>query len=105
MQGGMCYYVYMISDLEKIKEKILPILKKEGVLRSSIFGSYARGKNNSKSDLDLLVELPEGKSLLDLAGLQLELEEKLNKKVDVLTKDSIHPLIRQSILKNRIAIL
>ena len=95
----------MISDLEKIKEKILPILKKEGVLHSSIFGSYARGENNSKSDLDLLVELPEGKSLLDLAGLQLELEEKLNKKVDVLTKDSIHPLIRQSILKNRIAIL
>lgn len=95
----------MISNLEKIKEKILPILKKEGVLHSSIFGSYARGEDNSKSDLDLLVELPEGKSLLDLAGLRLELEEKLNKKVDVLTKDSIHPLIRRGILKNRIAIL
>ena len=57
-------------NLDQIKAKTLPLLKKEGVTRSAIFGSYARGEEREDSDIDLLVELPKGKSLLDLVGLE-----------------------------------
>ncbi|MBI5358249.1 nucleotidyltransferase domain-containing protein [Candidatus Amesbacteria bacterium] len=59
----------MKNVLTDIKNKALPVLQEEGVIRSSIFGSYARGENTIDSDIDVLVELPKGKSLLDLVRL------------------------------------
>jgi uncharacterized protein len=64
-------------------------LKKANVTKAALFGSYARGDNTKESDIDILVDLPRGKSLFDLAGLQIDLEEKLQKKVDVVTYRSI----------------
>lgn len=95
----------MSLSVQEIQNKILPILKGEGVVRSSIFGSFARGESVQESDIDILVELPEGKSLLDLVGLQLKLEEILNVKVDLLTYRSIYPLLKDKILKEAIPIL
>lgn len=91
--------------MEEIKDKIIPILKKYGVKRASLFGSFVRGGERKDSDIDILVEFEGEKSLLDLAGLKIELEEILERKVDVLTYDSLHPLLKDRILKEEKVIL
>lgn len=95
----------MRADLEQIKHKALPILKQAGVTRSSIFGSYARGDKKRGSDIDILIEPPKRMSLFDLAGLKLDLEEVLGKEVDIITYNSINPLLKEYILKNQVRIL
>ena len=62
-----------------------------------MFGSVARGEDRFDSDVDLLVEMQDDRSLLDLVGLEQELEELLQRKVDGLTDASIHPAIRRRI--------
>src|SRR3989344_3689699 len=91
--------------IEKIKSKIIPVLKEAGVKKSSLFGSYARGDEKKDSDIDILVELPKGKSLLDLIKLENELEEVIGKKVDLLTYNSINHLLKDYILKDQLQIL
>ena len=92
-------------EIKKIKMQTLPILKKAGVSRSFIFGSYARKEAKKNSDLDLIVEFKKRKSLLDLIALKLELEKKTELKVDVLTSNSIHPKIKSLIQEEKIQIL
>lgn len=87
--------------IQDISAKIIPILKSQGVLKAALFGSYARGDTGKSSDVDLLVELGDDKSLLDLVGLKLELEDNLKARVDVLTYDAIHPLLRDIILSEQ----
>lgn len=94
-----------MHDIKQIKKAAVPILKKNGVVKAGIFGSYATGKAKEKSDIDLLIKFKGKKSLLDLAGLKLELESKLGKKVDVLTYKSVHPLLKERILKDEERIL
>ncbi|RLI89452.1 MAG: hypothetical protein DRO98_00965 [Archaeoglobales archaeon] len=94
-----------MERIEKIKSEILPVLRKHGVRRASLFGSISRGEETEKSDIDILVEFEGRKSLLDLAGLKIELEEKLKRRVDVLTYKSIHPLLRERILSEKVDIL
>lgn len=84
-----------------IKTRIIPILVKQGVLKASLFGSYARGEAGKHSDIDLLVKLDKSKTLLDLIALQLELKEKLRINVDVLTYSAINPLLKSRILKEQ----
>lgn len=93
------------ASLNEIKEKALPVLKKAGVTRSSLFGSYVRGEEKEDSDIDMLIEIPRGTTLFDIVELQMRLEEKLQKKVDLVTYRSIHPRLRESILHNQVQIL
>lgn len=73
---------------------------------ASIFGSFARGTANSRSDVDLLIEYKEkNKSLFDLVDLKLDLEETLKRKVDVITYSSIYWKIRERILAEQVEIL
>lgn len=95
----------MKADLEQIKKKVLPILKEAGVKRSSLFGSYARGDQKKGSDIDILVELPKGKSLLDFVDLQLKLEGALGKKVDLGEYSTIKPRLKPYILNDQIQII
>jgi len=95
----------MNKSIEEIKHKIVPILKEAGVERSSIFGSVVHGEATEDSDVDILVELPKGKTLLDLVGLKMELKDALGTEVDLLTYRSISPLLRDIILKEQIRIL
>ena len=95
----------MTSAVASLRDKILPILLDRGVLQAGIFGSFARGENESDSDLDLLVKLPRGSSLLDLVGLQMDLSETLEMKVDAHTYRSLHPLLRERILEEEVRIL
>jgi predicted nucleotidyltransferase len=93
------------KELERLREKIAPILRRLGVRRASVFGSLARGEGDEESDVDLLVELEPGRSLLDLAELKVELEEVLGRMVDVITYDSLHPLFRDRVLREQRRIL
>jgi predicted nucleotidyltransferase len=95
----------MSKDIQQIQEKIVPILKRAGVLRSFIFGSVARGEATAESDVDILVELPKQASLLDLVGLKQDLEKALDKKVDVVEYISIKPALRENILSSQVAII
>lgn len=95
----------MNSQVDKIKRIALKVLLKNGVKKAAIFGSVARGESKKNSDIDLLIEFKGRKSLLDLIGLELELEKLLKKKVEVITYNSIHPLIRDRILAEQKVIL
>ena len=91
--------------IEEIKDKVVPILKSAGATRAALFGSYARGEETPKSDVDILVDLPRSLSLLGFVGLKFHLEEILDKKVDVVEYDAIKPVIRDSILASQLQIL
>jgi hypothetical protein len=91
----------MGTNLEAIKKAIAPVLKRHRVLRAGIFGSFASGKMTENSDIDILVELAEDKSLLDLAALKLALEEAVGRTVDVVEYSTIHPLLKDRILREQ----
>jgi len=95
----------MESQIEKYKEILLEILKKHEVKKASLFGSIVREEMTTDSDIDLIIEFKGDKSLLDLAALQIELEEILRLKVDILTYNSIHPLLKDQILAEQVEIL
>jgi len=94
-----------INTLKKIKQQILPLFKQYDVAKAGIFGSFARGENRKTSDIDILVEFKGKKSLLVLAALEIDVERKLGRKADVLTYNSIHPLLKEKILKEEVGIL
>jgi len=92
-------------NIEEIKRKILPILKKYGVTRAGIFGSVVRGEAREESDIDILVEIESRMSLLDFVGLKLELEEALGKPVDLGEYSEIKTIIKEQILEEEVPIL
>ena len=83
----------------------MPVLRKGHVRKGFTFWVCCEGEMTEESDIDLLVELPETASLLDLAGLKIDIEELLGRNVDVLTYDSLHPLLRDRILNEQVSIL
>ena len=95
----------MNKRIDRIKKEVVPILQKAGVSRSSLFGSLVTGKFNKDSDIDVLVELPKGSSLLDLIRLKHQLEDELGKKVDLLTYKSISPYMKKYIDAEQVRIL
>ena len=96
----------MRKDLDEIINKIIPVLKKHGIKKAGLFGSYARGDFNQNSDIDLLVEINKhGFSLLDFIGIKLNIEDETGKKVDLVEYKTIKPLIKNEILKNEIRLL
>ena len=94
----------MSESIEQIKDKITPVLKEADVVRSSLFGSVVRGEATKTSDVDILVELPRGKTLFDLVGLELDLKKVLGREVDVVTYRSIYPPLEKIILKEQVPI-
>ncbi len=88
----------------EIENKIIPILRKHKATRAGIFGSYARGDDKKKSDIDILVELGNELSLLDVIKVKLDLENVLKKKVDLVEYNTIKPRLRENILKEEIPI-
>ncbi len=94
-----------MNTIPEIRSKIIGILRRHDVKRASLFGSVVHGEATEDSDIDLLVEFEGRKSLLDLVGLKLDLEDTFHREFDVLTHDSLHPLLRERILKEQVAIL
>src|SRR5690242_17978912 len=91
--------------LEQIKGKILPLLEQAHVTKAAIFGSYARGDNDENSDIDILVDYPRERSILAFLDLAFDLEETLQKQVDLVDYKRIHPILRDSILRWQYPIL
>ena len=81
------------------REQVLQIAERYGARNVRIFGSVARGEATDESDLDFLVEMDPGRSLLDLAALRNELMDLLGRDVDVVTEDSLYWLLRRKILR------
>lgn len=95
----------MNDQMRAAREKALEILQKNGIKRAAFFGSIVRGEMTDESDIDILIEFEGRKSLLDLAGLKLDLEDALKRRVDLLTYRSLHPMLKDRILAEQIPIL
>ena len=94
----------MSPTVEEIKEVATPILKKGGVIHSQLFGSAARGDLSTKSDLDFLVEFEEGRSLFDLVETKQNLEDVLQRNVDLVSFDYLSERIKP-IVKKELVVL
>ena len=86
--------------LQTKRNDILRIAARHGAYNVRVFGSVARGEARPDSDIDLLVNLEENRSLLDLARLLRELQTLLDCKVDVMTEAGLRPRIRPQVLKD-----
>lgn len=84
-----------------LKKQIVPILKMQGVTKAGIFGSFATGNQKKNSDVDILVKFKDTPSLLDLSRLKLKLENRVGRKVDILTYDGIYPRLKNIILEEQ----
>ncbi|NCO11402.1 hypothetical protein CO038_04520 [Candidatus Pacearchaeota archaeon CG_4_9_14_0_2_um_filter_39_13] len=93
------------EEIGRIKSKILPILKEHNVKRAGIFGSYARGEQDKRSDIDLLVEVNDEWSLMELISLKMLIQKATKKKVDLVEYVCIRSEIKEGILKDEIPIL
>ena len=80
------------------KEQILALAAKHGALNVRVFGSVANGTANEESDIDFLVDLEQDRSLFDLGGLLMDLQQLLNRNVDVVTENGLHWYIKDRIL-------
>ena len=94
----------MTKTIEEIKEKITPILKEEGITRSALFGSVVRGEDTDESDVDILIEAPEGMGLFKFVALERRLGEAVGKKVDLVTYRSLHRLLKDRILAEQVSV-
>lgn len=95
----------MKTYIEQIKQSILPILRRYGVTKAALFGSAVRDQMQSDSDVDILVQIDSDISLLEFVGLKIELEQALQRNVDVIEYDTIKPFLREVILKEQQVIL
>lgn len=86
--------------IEKNRQKILIIAQEKGVKNVRVFGSMARNDANNESDLDLLVELEEGKSGFALGGFLNAVSQLVQRKVEVVTEKSLHPMIYDNIMRD-----
>ena len=84
--------------LKEKREEILRIAARRGARNVRVFGSVARGEADAESDIDLLVDMEPGRSLLDLGGLWTELNELLGVKVDVVTENGLRERIKERVL-------
>jgi uncharacterized protein len=86
------------------RSEILEIAARHGARNLRIFGSVARGDADAVSDIDILVDLEPGRSLLDLGGLLYDLQDLLGRPVDVVTERGLRPRTRQRVLQEAIAL-
>ena len=86
------------EQLKSKRQEILAIAAKHGAHNLRIFGSVARGEDGPESDLDILVEMEPGRSLMDHVALTQDLEDLLQRKVDVISERALHWYIRDRVL-------
>ena len=92
---------YILKDR---RETILRVAASHGARDVRVFGSRARGATRPDSDVDILVKLEAGRSLLDLIAIKQDLEDLLGCRVDVVTEAAISPYIREQVLNEAVAL-
>jgi uncharacterized protein len=85
--------------LQSKRAEILAIAARHGARNVRVFGSFARGEAHPGSDVDLLVQMEPGRSLLDLSALHQDLRDLLGREVDLVTEASLYWLLRRRILR------
>ena len=90
------------DELLRNKNDIRKIGKEHGARNVRLFGSFAKGAASESSDVDILVELKEGRTLLDLVAIKQDLEDLLGRPVHVVTASSLGPYFRDDILKEAV---
>ena len=93
------------GEFNQIKKVLVSTLKKNGIKKAGIFGSYARGEQRKNSDIDILFESPKKLSLFGLVKLENSLKDKLKKKIDLVTYKSLSPLIKERVLNQEVKII
>ena len=93
-----------LQSLRARKPQIQQVAGQYGVHNIRVFGSVARGEDTANSDIDLLVDMEETRSLLDLVGFQQSVQAILKQPTDILTENSISPYLRESILREAISL-
>jgi predicted nucleotidyltransferase len=88
--------------LKEKRDEILHIAARHGARNVRVFGSVARGEAGPESDLDLLVEMEPGRSLLDMGGLLMDLQDLLGCRVDVVTEKGLRERLRARVLKEAV---
>jgi predicted nucleotidyltransferase len=86
------------------RAEILSLARRRGVFNLHVFGSVARGEAGAASDFDFLAELDPGRTLIDLGGLQIDLQELLGRRVDLIEPATLRPQIRRRILAEAVAL-
>ena len=81
-------------NVSEIQNKILPVLKEYGIKRAAVFGSVSRGEDRPKSDIDIMVSLGKPMGMFAYMSLIREIENKLGRKVDLVTENSINKFVR-----------
>lgn len=92
------------SQVSEHRAAILSIAYRHGARAVRVFGSVARGEARDDSDIDLLVDLEPGRSLLDLIAIKQDLEDALGRSVDVVTEAGVSPYVRHQILDEAITL-
>ena len=92
----------VLEDLRAKRGEILRIAAKRGARNVRIFGSAARGEADERSDVDVLVDMEPGRSLLDMGGLLMVLQELLGRRVDVVSERGLRERIRERVLREAI---
>jgi len=91
-----------IKELNTYKESILSVAEHFGVKNIRVFGSMARKEEDVESDIDFLVEMEKGKTILDRIAFTQELQRLLGKKVDVISEKAIQGRIKENILRDAV---
>jgi hypothetical protein len=89
---------------KKIRESIVAILSRYGAERIAIFGSYARGEANNKSDIDILVRFSRPKSLIQIVQIEDEIKRSIHMNVDLVTEKAVSPYLEGSIHRDEVVI-
>lgn len=92
----------MTPILARNRIEILRLARQYGAMNVRVFGSVARGEADSDSDVDFLVAMEPGRSLLDLGGLLMDLQVLLRRRVDIVTERGLRPRIRDRVLKEAV---
>jgi uncharacterized protein len=97
-----------MTNLEELKQKVLPLLLPLGVKRVAVFGSVSRGEDTPESDVDILVELKEagGRPAIGLKwfGVEQELSRILGREVELVSSSALSPYIRDRVQKEMVAL-
>ena len=93
-----------METLREHRNEIMQLAREHGIYNLRLFGSTVRGESRGDSDVDLLVDVKKGRTLLDYVGFKQDLEELLGCRVDLATEDALHWTIREQVLAEAVPV-
>lgn len=94
----------MNQEINHIKKLISPVFNKYNIRTASLVGSAARGEHTPESDYDIVIDIDQPISLLTFSRIKIELEDIFHKKIDLIERSAIKPVLKKYLLKDEIVI-